>query len=395
MNLKNIVNGLRSRSHVRRLMAFWGVATVCALVTMAILTMPPAHSEAVLDTDPPVTGMPVTTRWFEPDGHAAVIRLLGEVVPLWQTAITAQIDGRIVFLSKRLQVGNIVRKGELLVQIAKRDFEARVAEAHSRLAAAEVRLLREERESWEARKNWKQSGLAGDPESPLVLRQPQLAAARAEVKAARAALEHAEMLLGYTDICAPFDGVIMQRGVNPGETLFAGNEVARLYGMESAEVGVHLNAAQWALLPEALHDIEVKLIDPQQNASWKARVIRESRHLSRDSRLRTLFLHVEQPLGQTPPLLPGTFVRAELRGKAIPDLLRIPETALTKQGVVWFVDRSDRLQPLRLEPVFYGEGVVYVGTPQTLGRPFRIAIAPNSSFTGGMVVQPMAPKGDK
>ena len=127
MNLKNIVNGFWARSHMRRLMIFGGVATFCGLVILVTLTMPPADSEAILGTDPPVTGMPVTTRRFEPDGHAAVIRLLGEVVPLWQTEITAQIDGRIVFLSKRLQVGNIVRKGELLVQIAKRDFEARAA----------------------------------------------------------------------------------------------------------------------------------------------------------------------------------------------------------------------------------------------------------------------------
>ena len=336
--------------------------------------------------------MPVSTQSIEPEGHAAVIKALGEVVPLWQTAIKAQIDGQIVFLSKRLQVGHIVHQGELLSQIAKSDFEGRVAEAKSRLAAAKVRLLKEEREAWEARKNWKQSGIKGTPKSPLVLRKPQLAAARSEVKAAQAALAHAETLLGYTDIRAPFDGVILERSVNPGETLFAGDEVATLYGMDTAEVGVHLDAAQWALLPESIYDAKVKLIDPQQQATWDAHVARESRHLSRDSRLRTIFLQVKQPLRQTPPLLPGTFVRAEITGRAIPDLLCIPEAALTKQGVVWFVDRGNRLQSRRAESVFYGEGVVYIRTPEEIVRPVRITIAPNSSFTSGLVVQPIAEK---
>lgn len=376
-------------------MVFLSVTTLCCFMTVVILTSQPADSRTVGGADAPVSGMPVSTRSIEPESHSAIIKALGEVVPLWQTGIKAQVEGQIVFLSKRLQVGHTVHQGELLVQIAKSDFESRLAEAKSRLAAAKVRLLKEEREAWEARKNWKQSGIEGAPESPLVLRKPQLAAARSEVKAAQAALVHAEALLGYTDIRAPFDGVILKRSVNPGETLFAGDEVATLYGMETAEVGVHLDAAQWALLPESIYDAKVKLIDPQQHATWDARVVRESQHLSRDSRLRTVFLQVKQPLRQTPPLLPGTFVRAEITGKTIPDLLCVPEAALTKQGLVWFVDSANRLQSRRAESVFYGEGVVYIRTPEAMGRPVEITIAPNSSFTSGLVIQPIAEKREK
>lgn len=389
MRLKDRIKAFFTRSHVRKSMVFLTVATLCGFTTVVILTSQPADSRTAVGADTPVTGMPVSTRSIEPEGHAAVIKVLGEVAPLWQTAIKAQVDGQVVFLSERLQVGHIVHQDELLVQIAKSDFEGRVAEAKSRLAAANVSLLKEEREAWEARKNWKQSGIKGAPKSPLVLRKPQLTAAQAEVEAAQATLVHAKTLLGYTDIRSPFDGVITKRSLDPGETLFAGDEVATLYGMEIAEVGVHLDAAQWALLPESINDAKVKLIDPQQHATWDARVARESRHLSRDSRLRTIFLQVKQPLQQKPPLLPGTFVRAEMTGKAIPDLLCIPEAALTKQGIVWFVDSGNRLQPRRSEPVFYGEGVVYIHTPDAMGRPVRIATAPNSSFTSGLVIQPI------
>jgi multidrug efflux pump subunit AcrA (membrane-fusion protein) len=221
------------------------------------------------------------------------------------------------------------------------------------------------------------------------MREPQLAAARSEVKAAQAALAHAETLLGYADIRAPFNGVVMKRSVNPGESLFAGDEVAVLYDANIAEISIQLDAVQWALLHESIYDTKVILTDSQQQATWEAGVVRESRHLSRDSRQRTIFLQVKQPLRRTPPLLPGTFVRAEITGRKIHGLLCIPETALTKKGIVWFVDRHNQLQPHQFEPVFYGEGMVYIRNPENTDRPVRIAMSPNSSFASGLVIQPI------
>ncbi len=379
--------------YVRKVLVFLAVAILCSAITLTIMSWKPEEQTTSKNTEAQITGMPVSVRSVEPKAYPAIITALGEVVPLWQTTIRTQVDGQIVFLSERLQVGNTMKKGELLVQIAKSDFEMQVAEAKSRLAAAKVVLLREEREAWEAQKNWEQSGIRGKPESPLVLRKPQVTAARSDVDAAQAALIHAKILLGYTDIRSPYDGVIMQRVVNQGETLFTGGEVVTLYSMKTVEVGVHLNAAQWALLPETVYDAKVRLTDPQQAANWDASVVREGRHLSRDSRLRTIFLQVEQPLDQTPPLLPGTFVRAEITGQSIPGLLCIPEPALTKQGRVWFADSDNRLQARLSEPVFYGEGLVYIRTPEDMASPVRVAVSPNSSFTSGLLIQPIADKG--
>lgn len=369
---------------------FGGVALLCGAALWLAVAWRPEARIAVDSAARPPAGLPVSVQRVTPEAHAAVISALGEVVPLWQTTIRAQVGGRIAYVSERLQEGNIVRRGERLAGVEPSDFLMQVAEAESRLAAARVALLKEEREAWEAKKNWQQSGLEGEPDSELVLRQPQLAAARAELAAARAALARAETLLGYTDIRAPFDGVIMRRAINRGETLFAGGEVVTLYGMETVEVGVHLDAAQWALLPEPLAAAGVRLRDPERPSGWPAEVARVSRHLSRDSRLRTVFLQVTQPLRQTPPLLPGAFVRADITGRSIPGLLCLPESALTRQGFVWFVDKDNRLRPWRLEPVFYGEGRVYVQAPDKLPPPLRVAVAPNASFTSGLAVQPLA-----
>lgn len=56
----------------------------------------------------------------------------------------------------------------------------------------------------------------------------ELAAAQAQVKAARAALEEVGIQSSYTDLAAPFDGVITSRNVEPGEVVTPGREVLTL-----------------------------------------------------------------------------------------------------------------------------------------------------------------------
>lgn len=371
---------------------FLGVATLCVLITMAILSSTPEEGKASKEADI-LTGMPVSIRSIKPETYPAVVKSFGEVVPLWKTTIKSQVDGQVVFFADKLRVGEIVKQGELLVKVEKSAFEMQVADAKNRLASAQVDLLKEEREASHAHWNWSQSKTKGKPKSPLVLHKPQIQAARAELKAAQVALVRAQTLLKYTEIRAPFDGVVMQRMINQGETLFTGGEVAVIYGMDTVEVGVHLDEDQWALLPENIGDAGVRLFDHERNLSWKAEVVRASRHLARDSRLRTIFLQVKRPLEQTPPLLPGTFVQAEIIGRELPDLLCIPEPALTKQGIVWFVEHENRLQPRRLEPVFYGEGIVYINASSDMAHPIRVAVYPNSSFVSGLLIQPITDKG--
>ncbi len=382
-----------------RVWVFIGVALLCSLVILAVLSEQPDTSVSLKDQDRQIGAMPVSVRVVEAKSYPAIIKSFGEIVPLWQTTVRAQVNGKVIFLSDNLRVGRKVKKGELLVQLEKSELEMHVAEAKSRLAAAKVALLREQREAKQARKDWQRANMKSKPNSPLVLRSPQVKAAKADVKAAQAALKRAEVLLGYTDIVAPFDGVITERKVSLGEMLnigFTGGEVATLYSLDAVEVGIQLDAEQWSLLPESQVAGTVSLYTPQRNARWAAEIVRKSLHLDSASRLRTLFIQVKRPLAQTPPLLPGTFVEAEITGRDIDKLLEIPEPALTKQGMVWFVDKESRLQSRRVEAVFYGQGVVYIRVPADIETPIRIAESPNSSFVSGLSVSPKTTvKGDK
>ena len=387
-----------------KIVVFMITALLCVAGAFFFLESKPAKGALQQDEEVKPSGIPVTVQDVCASAHPARITALGEVNPLWQSTIKSRVDGPIVYINPMLQPGVRVKKGQVLVKIEETAYRAQVSEDRNRVAQAKVDLLKEQRETKEAQRNWKRSGLQGVPSSELVLRRPQLNSAKAGLKAAQNALDLSGTRLSYTKICAPFDGVIIERHVNPGETLLAGDEVFSLYGVDTAEVGIHVYADQLALLGLNFskedeikqfplsgtgQNLSARLVSTQQNASWQARVIRKGQRLDSGSRLETLFLQVDQPLAQTPPLLPGTFVRVEIEGPNLPGLLALPQTALTRQGVVWFVDETNRLEPVHATPLFYGNGVVYIRSDTIKGQnPLRVAVAPNASFAGGLLVEP-------
>ncbi|WP_028581248.1 efflux RND transporter periplasmic adaptor subunit [Desulfogranum japonicum] len=367
------------------------ILTVLVCVSLAALFLQSKPKEQAEHTDnntkdSALSGMPVSIVSIHPSSYPALITALGEVKPLWQSAIKAKVDGAVLNVSDRLQPGNLVKKDELLLEIDSTSFDARLSETESQEAEAKLALLKEERESREAQANWHRSGIKGAP-ADLALRKPQLDAARAAVQAAQDAVTNARKQRSYTKIRAPFDGIIMERHVNPGETLFAGDAVFTLFSVQTAEIWVHVANEQWQLLGANKAQVQVRVVSPETGASWQARLVRDAQRLNPQSRLRTLYLQVDNPLEQTPPLLTGTFVRAEITGLDIPNLLCIPETALTRQGFVWFVQADNRLHSIQAQPVFYGEGVVYIRNPGE-SETYSVAVSPNASFTNGLSVQP-------
>ncbi|WP_035241749.1 efflux RND transporter periplasmic adaptor subunit [Desulfobacter vibrioformis] len=375
------MSNMFSRLRTNKWIIFIVTLFLCAAGTALFFkTKPEKVSAGIDDPDagPVLSGMPVTITLIKPSSYPARITALGEAQPLWQSSVKARVGGAVLYISNQLQPGNLIKKGELIVKIDKTSFEAKVSETESQAAQCRLNLLKEEREAQEAQRNWKRSGIKEAPSSSLVLRKPQLEASRAALKAAQDAVANAKQERSYTRISAPFDGIVLERQVNPGETLFSGDKICTLWGVQTMEVSVYVAAAQQELLGKEMEQMTVRLVSPQTGASWQARVVRDAQRLDSRSRLHTLFLQVKQPLDQTPPLLPGTFVRAEMSGRDIPNLLCIPENALTQQGLIWFVDADNRLGSIQAQPVFYGEGVVYIQNPQNTDKGLAIAVSPNA-----------------
>lgn len=316
----------------------------------------------------------------------------GEAKPRYELDLTAEVSGQVEKLADRFETGVEFEKGEALVRLNQTDHQQAVASAQASVADARLALLEEQRQGQQAKKEWKRSGLKGQPDSSLVLREPQLKAAEAKLNNAERELEKAKRDLGKTTITAPFNALIVSRDVQPGSFIQAGSTVAMLYSTDRVEISIPLSSNQWLNLPPVSSLGEekwpVELTSTEGNKQWQGYVERVEQHLDSASRQRSLVVVVDQPLQQTNPLYAGTFVEAKVQGRDLSQLWQLPASAISQTGQIWLVDDNQSLFSIRAKKQFEDSGYVYVVPPDDILRA-QVVIRPLNSYVQGMYVQPV------
>ncbi len=329
-----------------------------------------------------------------PGQHATRIIAYGSARPHFNLTLSAQVSGQINKLATSFEPGKLLKKGTIIAWLEDSDYQAAVTAAKQELSDAQVALLEEERQSSQALSEWQSSGLTGDPASELVLRKPQLAAAKAAVVNAEASLKSAQKNLENTRITIPFDALIVERSVAPGSYLQTGSEVAVLYSSDRTEIEVSLSARDWQRLPDSTQLTSgtwpVTLTNSESGSSWQGAVLRIEQHLDATTRKRTIVVSVENPFAQNPQLLPETFVKADIPGRQLDNLWELPTSALSQKGEIWYVASDQTLQTFSTEPVFSTSTAVYIDVPSTLAaQPQQVLTHPLSSYVVGMKVNPV------
>lgn len=335
---------------------------------------------------PVVEVVPVSAAQYQ-----AKVTSYGEAVPHYALTLAAQVSGQIEQLSVNFESGKRVKKGELLIQLEDSEYQAAVATAENSLAAAKLALLQEQRAVAQANTEWKASGLQGEPASELVLRQPQLKAAVATVKQAEALLRNARRDLSRTKVLAPFDALIVQRLVSLGTYVQPSTEIAQLFSTEYVEVNMDLSLKDWHNLPDIdLQDskvLPVKLYSAEGEESWTGHILRVEQHLDSNTRQRSLVVAVDRPLDQTPALYPGTFLKAQIEGHAVNNLWKLPSSAMSQRGEIWYVTQENVLANFSADPIFSDSEAIYIAPPEALAKASqRVLFHPLSSYTKGMKV---------
>ncbi len=335
-----------------------------------------------------VRGIPVSSILVTPKTYPARVTVFGQALPLWKTTIRSQVSGKIDQISPKLRKGKIVESNTLLVTINDTLYQAKLARAKEVMARAALDLLKELQERDQAKLNWEASGLKGQPGSPLVLRDPQMNAAQKALDTARADRKSAVEDLGYCRIIAPFKGVIVDRLVSPGDTVSAGDKIAVITGTDHMEIALGLDDTQLKLLGPNLENARVQIINESTQAIYDTGQLRDSHTIDPATRLHKVYCLVDQPMALTPSLLSGTFLSISITTRLISGLLKIPESALTRQGFVWTIDKNNNLKAFKVSPLFYEGGQVFIHSPQGILSPLKIALSPNNAFVTGMSVQP-------
>lgn len=148
------------------------------------------------------------------------------------SGIVAQVDA---------DVGDVVRKGQVLVGLEATPFEAAVREAQATLTRREVEQREAKRDLDQAKELYARTVLST---VELENAEMKLTRAQASTQAARAALEQAQYQLRHSALRAPFDGMVLAREVEVGETVVSALQAKTLVTL--AARGEYIARAQVA-----------------------------------------------------------------------------------------------------------------------------------------------------
>ncbi|SEN52373.1 RND family efflux transporter, MFP subunit [Nitrosospira multiformis] len=314
-----------------------------------------------LKSELPDSGIPMV-RVIEatPQAIKLNIRSQGVVVPRTEIDLVPEVAGQIVRLHPSLAAGGFFEAGEILMMIDPRDYDHAIAEAHARIAEAERLLAMEEAQAEQARQEWQVLG-EGTP-SPLTMREPQLAEARAKLKAAQADMVKARLQRGRCEWRSPFAGRVRNMHIGLGQYVQPGEKLARLYATDVAQIRLPLATDQFAYLDllldhrdnKAERGLRVALSGEFAGVThrWEGHVIRTEGALDEETGLLHAVAEVQNPYkvkpGQ-PPLIPGLFVKAEIEGREQADVFVLPPGAVNASQEVLLVDAENRLHIRRVE----------------------------------------------
>lgn len=168
-------------------------------------------------------------------------RLDGVVEAVNRTTVSAQTQGQVQQIF--YDVDDLVDKGALLVRLKDTEHRARVGQAAADLKSAAARLEQMKDEQGRIAGLFKKKNVSA---SAMDKADADLASAQATLDAARAKLQQAEEQLAYTEVRAPYSGIVTERHVALGEIASPGTPI--MSGISLDELRVDVDVPQ-SLVP--------------------------------------------------------------------------------------------------------------------------------------------------
>jgi len=260
-----------------------------------------------------------------------------------QSTVSAQISGRIKEIN--FDVGSRVNKGQVILRIDEREAAQALAGSNAQVMQAQVTLQNAKATYERSKQLFEQKFIS---QSALDKAQADYQVARAQAAASEASAGQASLTRGYSDVIAPYGGVVAARLVEVGEMVTPGKPM--MVGFDPAEMRVIVNVSQYKLQEIGTHP-KVMVELPSLNRWVNAASI--SVQPLADARTHSTLVRVYLPKDEA-GVYPGMFVRAHfVVGKA--NKLVIPNSAVLHRSEVVAVYVVDEQNAVKLRQVRLGE----------------------------------------
>ncbi len=296
----------------------------------------------------------------EPIDYTIKISSQGTVEARTTGTLQPEVAGKVVNISSSFRDGGFFIAGETLLQIDDREYRAQLAISRAEIARSQLALNQERTLGSQARNDFKRLGSSSGNTKPstLALRKPQLEVAQADLAAAKARLEIAELAIERSTILAPYNGRIISKNVDVGQYVTPSTMLASIYATDAVEVRLPLADAKlrYLQLPERVGDpqppVTLSATVAGKKQSWSARLIRTEGSIDATSRQRVAIAQIVDPFAEAgrskTPIKIGQFVEAQISGETLSNVVVLPTTAIQgrEQGrsSVFVLDDEQQLQ---------------------------------------------------
>ncbi len=328
----------------------------------------------------------------EPASETEQLTIPGNIGAILYTSIYARIDGYLT--SRMVDIGDVVKKGQLLAQIDTPTTDQKVDQAKADLDQANAGLLTTQAQLKESmakldqakaevekdKSNVDYAAITSERWQDLVSRgavsvqskdekvrmldsqsstlaageanvkvaeagvkasQAQVQVAQATVQAKSADLRRLKAEVNFKYVVAPFDGVITQRKVDPGALITQGSQSSTLELFQMAKIDrvrIYVSVPQRVsryLKPGLTADI---LVQEYPERTFLGKVTNVSGALDPNTRTRQTEIQIDNP---DHFLLPGMYANVRLGGVREVPWIRVPGTTLVTKPEGQFVVTVD------------------------------------------------------
>ena len=317
-------------------------ARVCLAVLLGVLLAAcgKAPGEADASTQPVKAALTVSTTVPQRLDWPETLRANGNIAA-WQEAVIGPELSNYRITEVNANVGDVVKKGQVLARIAADTVENELSESRAAVAEAEATLA-EARANNARAKQLRDKGFY----SPQQGIQTQTVAdtALARLNAARARLQTAQLRRSKAAVLSPDDGIISARSATVGTLTQPGQELFRL---------IRGSRLEWrAEVTEA----EIARLKPGQAAALSSPTGDVLEGVVRtvaptvDPQTRTALVYVDLPANAAQALSAGMFIRGEFSLGQNP-ALTLPQSAVVlREGFAYvFLLENDKVAQLKIE----------------------------------------------
>ena len=322
------------------LLVFGGIA---ACVVAALIAAPRSIAAADKEAGVAKPALTITTVRATPARLPIELAANGNV-SAWQEAIIGSETGGSRLTEVRVNVGDIVKKGQLLAVFSADSVNADVAQASAALQESGANAAEAAANAARARTLQSSGALSAQQISQYMTAEQT---ANARIAAAQATLAQQQLRLKYTRVVAPDSGVISSRSATVGSVVGVGTELFRMIRQGRLEWRAEVTAADLSRLKVGTKAV----VKAANGATLNGQVRMIAPTIDPQTRSALVYVDLPASVGANAPFKAGMFASGQFE-LGMSDAMTVPQQSVVVRDGFSYVFRlnpDSRVSALKVQ----------------------------------------------